>query len=883
MTSYLENVRKSPRMNRRSFLKASTAGAAALAVGGLVGCSPSAQPEDEGGQETEGLPKRDLMQGAWKTAACWHNCGGRCVNKVLVRDGIVIRQKTDDTHEDSVDWPQQRACLRGRAQRRQVFAEDRLKYPLKRVNWSPDQPNGHLRGKDDWERISWDEALTYVAEGLKSARDKYGNRSILLFKGWDTELTRTMGAFGGFANFWDTNSYGSWQKTPFVIGFHHDKMQDQTINDRYDLRNAEVIVLMAMNPAWSAPGSQMLNYLAAKENGARFIVVDPMYSETASALGAEWLPIRPATDMAFLLGVAYAMIEQDADQELIDWEFLDKCTVGFDAEHMPEDAKDPINFYDYVMGVVDGEAKTPEWASEVCGVDAGAIRDFAVSIGKDHKVALLSSAASARVNNTDNLPQLFMTIGAMGGHMGKSGHMTGTTMHVTSGNGGPALVKAGKNGLPAIDNPVDDHINGNEIWDAILDGSYTSTGAGHYDPAEKRDIDIHVIYHSSGNKLQTNVGQAKAIEAHRKVDMVVAQAQFYTTSARYADIVLPLTTYWERFDGMFGGSLGHKSNREMMVAYQQVIDPLYECKSDRDIAVALGEKLGIAESDLFPFDERQQYFNEVSSMKVIDDDGVTEVNAVALSAEDIADIGAQGEPQDGKLPYRDMKELGVYQVKRHQGDNYGYIAFEDFVSDPEKNPLDTPSGKLEIYCQSLADMYNAMGWSTIQPIPTYIPVVNGYEATFSDWDNKAKGEFSLQLINPHYLRRAHTVFDNIPWLREAWANPVFLSIQDAADAGVSDGDAVLVSTAQGSVIRVASVTPMVRPGVVALPHGAWVMVDEESGVEQAGSDNFLTACAATGQGVSGYNSQICKIEKYSGASIQADVDMPLRIPLKDGE
>ena len=181
------------------------------------------------------------------------------------------------------------------------------------------------------------------------------------------------------------------------------------------------------------------------------------------------------------------------------------------------------------------------------------------------------SAASARVNNTDNLPQLVMTVGAMGGHMGKSGHMTGSTMHVTSGNGGPALIKAGKDGLPEIKNPVDDHINGNEVWDAVIDGTYTFTGTKHYDPAEKRDIDIHVIYHSSGNKLQTNVGMARAIEAHRKVDMVVAHAQFFTSAARYADIILPLTTEWERFDGLFGGTLGHKSNREMMVAYQQII------------------------------------------------------------------------------------------------------------------------------------------------------------------------------------------------------------------------------------------------------------------------------------------------------------------------
>ena len=264
-------------------------------------------------------------------------------------------------------------------------------------------------------------------------------------------------------------------------------------------------------------------------------------------------------------------------------------------------------------------------------------------------------------------------------------------------------------------NPVDDHINGNEVWDAVIDGTYTFTGTKHYDPAEKRDIDIHVIYHSSGNKLQTNVGMARAIEAHRKVDMVVAHAQFFTSAARYADIILPLTTEWERFDGLFGGTLGHKSNREMMVAYQQIIDPLYEAKSDQDIACELAEKLGIARADVYPFDVKQQYFNQLASMEVCDEDGKTYVPAVGITQEDIDELGVEGEPQEGKLAYQELKQLGVYQVKRTPDDNYGYIAFKDFVEDPEANPLETPSGKLEIYSQTLADTFSAMGWDTVTP------------------------------------------------------------------------------------------------------------------------------------------------------------------------
>lgn len=124
------------KLTRRSFIKATTAAAALAAGSSLTACAPAGKQEmaatGEGDADTR-MPGRDIISGEWKTAACWHNCGGRCLNKVLVQDGVVVRQKTDDTHEDSPDYPQQRGCLRGRSQRKQVFAEDRIKYPLKRV------------------------------------------------------------------------------------------------------------------------------------------------------------------------------------------------------------------------------------------------------------------------------------------------------------------------------------------------------------------------------------------------------------------------------------------------------------------------------------------------------------------------------------------------------------------------------------------------------------------------------------------------------------------------------------------------------------------------------------------------------------------------------
>ncbi|XWX61695.1 molybdopterin-dependent oxidoreductase [Desulfitobacterium sp. AusDCA] len=203
---------KETMISRRKFLGLSASAAAGAALLTLPGCGLAKVNANEAMELAN-------KEGTWIPAACWHNCGGRCLNKALVVDGVIIRQKTDDTHEDSPDYPQQRGCLRGRAQRQQVFGADRLKYPMKRKHWQPGGGDKSLRGKDEWERISWDEALTYIADELKRVQKNYGNRSILHIGGWNSEITemsRTLGSFGGYCEYWNTNSFGSWAMTANV-------------------------------------------------------------------------------------------------------------------------------------------------------------------------------------------------------------------------------------------------------------------------------------------------------------------------------------------------------------------------------------------------------------------------------------------------------------------------------------------------------------------------------------------------------------------------------------------------------------------------------------------------------------------------------------------
>ena len=215
-------------------------------------------------------------QGEWKPAACWHNCGGRCVNKALVVDGVVVRQKTDDVNPDSPDHPQQRGCIRGRSQRKQIFGADRLKYPMKRKSWAPGGGDKSLRGRDQWVRITWDEALDIVASESKRIRDKYGNQSIWVTGnvGNAPAYQNIYAAFGGNLTDWGTTSWGAWMETPSHIGVH-DGWINFGANDRLDMRKSETIVLWGANPAWSSPGNPSYHFLQCKKAGARFMCLLP--------------------------------------------------------------------------------------------------------------------------------------------------------------------------------------------------------------------------------------------------------------------------------------------------------------------------------------------------------------------------------------------------------------------------------------------------------------------------------------------------------------------------------------------------------------------------------------------------------------------------------
>lgn len=866
---------QSKSISRRGFLGASAAVAASVAVLSATGCS------SESTLDKHELPVDPADEGKWVPAACWHNCGGRCVNKVMVKDGAVVRQKTDDSHEDSFDYPQQRGCVRGKAQQQQCFGADRVLYPLKRKGWQPgggENSNGAMRGKGEWERIGWDEAIKLACQEIKRISDEYGPTGFYC-KSPDVSVNLMCGCVRA----WDTTSHGTYTLGSKMIGLPTSmwSMDTGKTNDRFDMVNADYIVMYAANPSWSAAGTPTLHFLRAKEAGAKFVFVDPMYNATAQALDADWIPVRNGTDMAFMLATAYEMLRLDKEEgDIIDWDFLGKCTVGFDAEHMPADAKLDENLMDYVLGKYDGVPKTPEWAQPICGASPEQVTAFARILGKNNKTMLLHSYAMARCNGAEMIPQMFAALGAMGGHMGKSGHACGGGAYaVGAGNGGPNLVSAGWPMTPKVSNPCTIGVRQPQLYEIIVNGGgefldVANSYGGFHDPIPTKLGPIKGIFHVNDAALQTSMSQGLGIEAHRAVDFVLTRAQFMTTNARYSDIVLPVTTEWERVGGVVA------SNREFLYCYTQVTEPLGEAKTDQEISTLLLEGMGI-DPDLAygGKSEKQLFFEQIAGSKVMGEDGKMKT-LVTITDADVKEWGVSGKAQQGVISLKDFVDGGGYQVERKEGDAYSFIGYKDFVEDPEANPLPSKSGKLELYCQARYDLmasYGYPGSDQLKPYPTYVVPRVGFESTFEGGQiGGKKGEFPYLMFNPHYLRRSHSVFDNCPWLREAWESPAFLSRKDAEEKGIAEGDTVLISTPAGQSLRKAALLDLLMPGVVGVPHGSWVDVDEETGIDHAGSDNYLTDSVYGGMGVSGYNNQICNIEKYTGEQLKRDCELPAR-------
>ncbi|MBT8055632.1 MAG: molybdopterin-dependent oxidoreductase [Gammaproteobacteria bacterium] len=713
-----------------------------------------------------------------------HNCGGRCLLRVYVKDGLIRRIETDDRPGDTVADPQLRACMRGRSYRHRQHHADRLKYPLKRTG---------ERGSGAFERISWNEATDLVASEITRVRERYGNTSLYVPYGtgsynqvggkWSAD--RLMNLCGGALGYY--NSYSWACITPATATVYGT---DVTGNQRQDWLNSRYILMWGWNPSEMRDGTNSEYILKeARRRGARVVCIDPRMTLSAVAHADEWIAIRPGTDVAMMSAMAWVMITEG----LYDRAFVERCCIGFDAGQMPAGQEDQESYRDYILGTRDGQPKTPEWAERITSVPRQTIARIAREYAAAEAAVLYQGYGMQRRAYGEQVVRAGCVLAAISGNVGKPGGWAS----------GIALQKGGGpfwNIFPTGENPVKAQIP-TFLWtEAVLRGPELTEKDGLVG-IDRLPHGIKLMWAVASNAVvnqHANVNRTvEIVKDTSKLEFFVAQDNFMTPTARFADLVLPACTQFETWGLEDGWKYG-----EELILQPQILDPPWETKSDYAICAAVADKLGVGEAFTQGRDEKQwigHLLDEYRELRFPDLPTLEEFEA---------------------------QNLGVYSRAVTQPK----IAFADFRDDPEKHPLDTPSGKIEIYSQQMADRQLP---ETVPPIPKYI---EEWESPFGE----SAEQYPLQVIGTHFMPRVHSTFANVDWNREAFPQRVFINPIDAEHRGIEDGQSVRVFNDRGTLILPCRVTRRILPGVVNIPQGAWWKPDGD-GNDVGGCVNTLTS------------------------------------------
>jgi anaerobic dimethyl sulfoxide reductase subunit A len=712
------------------------------------------------------------------TSTCAHNCGGRCVVNAHVRDGRIVRISTDPRRW-TPEVPPLHACVRGFGAAERVNHPDRLLHPLRRVG---------PRGSGRFERISWDQALDEIAGQLRRVREAYGPAAILdcSYSGSTAMLHNKMAVrrllhlLGGCTELWSNVSCEAEifaLRQTFGAGVDHKSAGREPT----DYVNSKLIVMWGWSPGDGHFGTGTMQYLKwARARGVRFVSVDPRRTSTSVQLADEHVAIRPSTDAAMLIAMAQVVVAEG----LHDQAFLDRYVLGFDEAHLPAGAPPGASYRSYLMGLVDRTVKSPEWAEPITGVPAATIRRLAIELATAKPAALHCGYAPGRTRYGEQFHRAAFALTAITGNIGIPGGNSGASNGAT----GAALKK-----LEAGPNPAGARVATSLLADLLArgrDGGY---------PA-----DVKLIYSACGDLFNQLPNVNKTLAALDGVECIVVHDHFLTPTARWADVVLPATTFWERNDmHVPWAGAGHYA-----IFMKQAIAPMGECRNDFDICADLAARLGLAG---FSDKSELEWLQELAAGSPIDDFGA-------------------------------FRERGLARLPAPADE----VAFAAQIRDPERHPFSTPSGKIEIYCPALARRPDVYGLGPIPAIPTWIPAL------------AADPAHPLLLISPKSRARTHSTHDNQEILSRADRRDVWMHPDDAAARGIADGRPVRVFNARGATVLPARVTDRIARGVVSIKEGAWFTPDA-IGQDTRGCANVLTADCASPAGASAYNSTSVEI------------------------
>ncbi|TNG90428.1 dimethyl sulfoxide reductase subunit A [Pasteurellaceae bacterium USgator11] len=730
---------------------------------------------------------------------CSVNCGSRCALRMHVKQDEVYWVESDNTGNDEYGDHQIRACLRGRSIRRRMNHPDRLNYPMKRVG---------KRGEGKFKRISWEEALDTVAGGLKRIVKDYGNEAVYLnycsgivggnitrSSAFASAMARLMNCYGGFLNQYGTYSTAQIARAmPFTYG-------SNVGNSTSDIVNSKLVVYFGNNPAETRMGGAGITYYleqARERSNAKLIVIDPRYTDTAGGREDEWIPIRPGTDAALVAGIAYVLITEN----LIDQDFLDKYCIGYDEKTLPADAPANGHYKAYILGQGDDAiAKTPAWAAGITGIPADKIIKLAREIGSIKPCYISQGWGPQRQSNGELAARAIAMLPILTGNVGINGGNSGareSTYTIT--------IKR----FPVLTNPVQTKIPVFMWTDAIERGTELTAHKDGIQGKDKLDVPIKFLWNYAGNTIinqHSDINRTHEIlQDESKCEMIVVIDNFMTSSAKYADILLPDLMTTEQEDIIPNDSAG---NMGYLIFGQAATAPKFERRPIYQVLCDIAKRLGEEVYDKFNEGRTQEQW--------------------------LQHLYAEMRAMDAELPtYDALKAMGIFKKKDPKGH---LVAYKDFRDDPEANPLSTPSGKIEIYSARLAEI--AASWDlkedeVIAPLPIYHP-------GFYSHIEAQNGQFPLQLVGFHYKSRTHSSYGNIDVLESACPQEVWINPLDAKSRNIQSGDLVRIFNEMGETRIEAKVTPRIMPGVLGMGQGAWhranIWGDK---IDHNGSINVLT-------------------------------------------
>ena len=677
-----------------------------------------------------------------------------------------------------------RICLRGLSSLDITYHPERLQYPMKRVG---------ERGEGKFERVSWDEALDFIADRFKQIAAKHGWPAIAWVLGGPGSGTTKFGAYLRLAGLTQSTRISAWgygdaglpcgSRVLFGTQFPYGLLFGQLWSG--ETQDADTIVVWGANPGESQPLNLMRPIMDAKVKGARLVVIDPRFTVTASK-SDQYIGIRPGTDTALALALMQVIFENDLqdeafilrhtagpylvridtgqylrgkdlglpeENEFIVWDRLTnsakvRTTAGTQPELVGTFTAGGIKCTPSFQLLKDLAAEyPPERTAEITGLDPQLIIQLATRIGNSKSTIFVTHMGFTRTFHGDISLRSLGTVAAVTGNVNatfRGGHLPAVLNWKPFLHANPAKPSYSRLGIL-------------QLYDAVISG---------------KPYPVKAVWFSFINFLNQCANSRKiAEEMFPKLDLIVDTELFMTPTARYADIILPVCSYLE-----FSDFIPHPYPYVQL--QQKVIEPLYESKSDVDIAAQLARRLGF-----------EGYFEggEKGFIDLILDSGNDSIKGIT-----------QEKLKQGAMPLN-------------------YIPAMEPGFDI---PFSTPSGKIELYAESLMD--------DGQALPVFLAPL---ETPLKTGDTK----YPLAFIQGHSRFRTHSMFANVASLLELNPEPVVeINPRDAAQRNIANDDMVSVYNDRARTTLKARLTEGVAPGVINITQGWWIDQFKE------GSVNHLT-------------------------------------------